>query len=161
MAVAKKPRKKKPSVIPAVKERRQAIREQKELVAEANKAIDTCVEMLDYFDKEISPVKEEFTEKEAEDYKGIRERALKDIEDFRGELEKVDEEVKKGIEETYEGDKVNVEKKLDLFSKVIGYGEVTENVVNYIANTESILTQFTEEFNAARAEEEEETKNAE
>lgn len=161
MAVAKKPRKKKPSVTPAVKEYREAIREQKVLANEANKAINTCVEMLDYFDKEIEPVKDVFTIKETEDYNNIRDRALKDIETFKGELDRVTEDVKQGIEETYKGNKINEDKKLELFGKVIGYGEVTENVVNYIANTESLLTQFTEEFNAARAEEKEETKDAE
>ena len=51
------------------------------------------------------------------------------------------------IDKAYKGDKINEKEVVELFGKVLGFADISENVVNYMSNTEATLTEFVEEVN--------------
>lgn len=147
MAGAKKPRKKKATQNPAQSKRRESIREQKELSEHATKAVDTCKEMIEHFDTAVQSVYPNLTGKEIEEWETIRDRALEDIGVFHEDIKRVNEEVTTQIDKAYKGDKINEKEVVELFGKVLGFADISENVVNYMSNTEATLQEFVEEVN--------------
>ena len=157
MATSQKPRKKKPSVSPAEKERRQSYRDQKELQGYVNNALASCRQTFEELEAALSVVT--FTPEEEKEFDEIRTTFYKDLDAFQAEVDENDKKVMAAIDEAFKDNKVNIEKKLLIMQDVITYQEITERVLNYMQETENTISAFVERCN--KAIEEEALNNAE
>lgn len=148
MATSQKPRKKKPSVSPAEKERRQAYRDQKELQGYVENALSTCETSFDNFMASIKDIWDGFLPEEKEELEGIEKTFRADLQKFRDEARENDAKVAQAIELAFKDNKVNIEKKLAIMQDVITYQEITERVLNYMHETDATLSDFTARYNA-------------
>lgn len=148
MATSQKPRKKKPSVSPAEKERRQAYRDQKELQGYVENALSTCESSFNDFLASIKDIWGGFTQEEKEELEGIEKTFRADLQKFREESRDNDDKVAQAIELAFKDNKVNIEKKLAIMQDVITYQEITERVLNYMHETDATLSDFTSRYNA-------------
>lgn len=147
MSKSAKPRKKKPSVIPAVKERRQMFREQTELSEKVHGALTECRNSFSKLLTEIEPVKAELSEALLNELAQIESRFDKDIAVFETETKENDGKVIAAIELAFKDDKVDIEKKFAIMQDVITYQEITERVLNYMAQTSDDLGDFIKRAN--------------
>ena len=151
MATSQKPRKKKPSVSPAEKERRQSYRDQKELHGCVNNALASCRQTFEELEAALSVVT--FTPEEEKEFDEIRTIFYKDLDAFQAEVDENDKKVMAAIDEAFKDNKVNIEKKLLIMQDVITYQEITERVLNYMQETENTISAFVERCNNAIKEE--------
>lgn len=151
MATSQKPRKKKPSVSPAEKERRQSYRDQKELQGYVNNALASCRQTFEELEAALSVVT--FTPEEEKEFDEIRTTFYKDLDTFQAEVDENDKKVMAAIDEAFKDNKVNIEKKLLIMQDVITYQEITERVLNYMQETETTISAFVERCNKAIEEE--------
>lgn len=151
MATSQKPRKKKPSVSPAEKERRQSYRDQKELQGYVNNALASCRQTFEELEAALSVVT--FTPEEEKEFDEIRTIFYKDLDAFQAEVDENDKKVMAAIDEAFKDNKVNIEKKLLIMQDVITYQEITERVLNYMQETENTISAFVERCNNAIKEE--------
>ena len=151
MATSQKPRKKKPSVSPAEKERRQSYRDQKELQGYVNNALASCRQTFEELEAALSVVT--FTPEEEKEFDEIRTTFYKDLDAFQAEVDENDKKVMAAIDEAFKDNKVNIEKKLLIMQDVITYQEITERVLNYMQETETTISAFVERCNKAIEEE--------
>lgn len=151
MATSQKPRKKKPSVSPAEKERRQSYRDQKELQGYVNNALASCRQTFEELEAALFVVT--FTPEEEKEFDEIRTTFYKDLDAFQAEVDENDKKVMAAIDEAFRDNKVNIEKKLLIMQDVITYQEITERVLNYMQETENTISAFVERCNNAIKEE--------
>lgn len=151
MATSQKPRKKKPSVSPAEKERRQSYRDQKELHGYVNNALASCRQTFEELEAALSVIT--FTSEEEKEFDEIRTTFYKDLDAFQAEVDENDKKVMATIDEAFKDNKVNIEKKLLIMQDVITYQEITERVLNYMQETENTISAFVERCNSAIKEE--------
>lgn len=142
MSKSAKPRKKKPSVMPAVKERRQMLREQRELSEKVHEALSECRNSFNKLLTEIEPVRPELNEALTNELSQIESRFDKDMASFETETKENDGKVILAVETAYKDDKIDIEKKFAIMQDVITYQEITERVLNYMAQTSDDVGEF-------------------